>query len=141
MDINEVNKKLYEDAFISNGEYGDLNNWKPSIDEREIEESCEKEDGTWIPATPLGYRDYEISRLEGIKNILSQESSRVFTYDDAHNIKREDGILKLYDKITLITDTTNDVQTTMDLVVVGDDENNFYVVDKENHRYYIEYIN
>ena len=70
MDINEINKKLYEDAFISNGEYGDLNSWKPDIDERMIEESCEDENGKWVPATPLGYRDYKESRSEGIKSIL-----------------------------------------------------------------------
>ena len=62
MEINEVNKKLYESAFVSDGTFGDLNNWKPDIDERLIEESIEDENGNWIPATPLGYRNYKLSR-------------------------------------------------------------------------------
>ena len=66
MEINEVNKKLYESSFVSDGTFGDLDNWKPDIDERLIEESCEDENGNWVPATPLGYRDYKLSREEGI---------------------------------------------------------------------------
>ena len=67
MEINEINKRLYELAFIQNGEYGyhDNNTWKPSIDEMEIEEHCEDEDGHYVPATPLGYRDYKLSRIQG----------------------------------------------------------------------------
>lgn len=130
MEINEVNKKHYENAFISNGEYGDLNNWKPDIDERLIEESCQDENGNWVPATPLGYRDYRLSRMEGLKNILSQPAARAFTYEDAHRIKREDNIIKQYDKITI--DGTG-------YVVTGDDEHNYYIVNEEDQRYYISY--
>ena len=52
MENNEVNMKLYESAFVSDGTFGDLNNWKPDIDERLIEESTEDENGNWIPVTP-----------------------------------------------------------------------------------------
>ena len=130
MEINEVNKKLYEDAFISNGEYGDLNNWKPSIDERTIKECCEDMDGHWVPATPIGYRDYRLSRQDGLLNIFAQEAARTFTYDDAHQIKREDNILKQYDKITI--DDTN-------YIVTGDDEHNYYIVDENNLPYFVAY--
>ena len=116
MENNEVNKKLYESAFVSDGTFGELNNWKPDIDERLIEESTEDENGNWVPATPLGYRNYKISR--------------VFTLEDAHNIKREDNIIKKYDLVTI--DKSN-------YIVIGDDETRFYVVDKDDHMYYIEY--
>ena len=131
MDINEINKKLYEDAFISNGEYGDLNSWKPDIDERMIEESCEDENGKWVPATPLGYRDYKESRSEGIKSILSQEPVLSMTLDEAHNIKREDNRFKQYDKIEIEGNG---------YVVTADDEGSYYIVDEENHQYYIDYL-
>ena len=130
MEINEVNKKIYEDAFISNGEYGDLNSWKPSIDEREIHDWEEDMKGNSRPATPLGYRSYQFSRTEGLTNILSTESARVFTYEDAHNIKREDNILKQYDKVTI--DGT-------DYVVTGDDEDKFYIATPDSNLYYVEY--
>ena len=131
MEINEVNKKLYESAFVSDGTLGDLNNWKPDIDERLIEESTEDENGNWIPATPLGYRDYKLSREEGLNTIFYESvPSRVFTLEDAHNIKREDNIIKKYDLITI--DKSN-------YIVVGDDEAKFYIVDKDDHMYYIEY--
>ena len=53
MKVNEINKTLYEIAFIQNGEYGyNENNWKPSIDENEIEEMCGDDDGNYIAATP-----------------------------------------------------------------------------------------
>lgn len=131
MEINEVNKKLYEDSFISDGEYGDLNNWKPDIDERLIEESCQDENGNWVPATPLGYRDYKLSREEGLNTVFYESvPSRVFTSEDVHNIKREDNIIKKYDLITI--DKSN-------YIVTGDDETRFYVVDKDDHKYYIEY--
>ena len=135
MEINEVNKKLYEDAFISDGQYIDHNGWKPSIDERLIEETCEDEDGNWIPATPLGYRDYKLSRTEGLNNILSQNAARLFTYEDIHTIRKEDNILKQYDKITI-----NDDGNTNDYIVINDDETRFYVIDRTGHLYYIDYI-
>ena len=131
MEINEVNKKLYESAFVSDGTLGDLNNWKPDIDERLIEESTEDENGNWIPATPLGYSDYKLSRKEGLNTIFHESvPSRVFTLEDAHNIKREDNIIKKYDLITI--DESN-------YIVVGDDENMFYVVNEDDHEFYIEY--
>lgn len=131
MEINEVNKKLYEDSFISDGEYGDLNNWKPDIDERLIEVSCQDENGNWVPATPLGYRDYKLSREEGIRNIIyNTDAARAFTYEDAHHIKRVDNIIKKYDKITI--DNTP-------YVVTGEDSANYYIVAEDNHLYYIAY--
>lgn len=132
MQINEINKQLYESAFIQNGEYGyHENNWKPSIDEREIDTMCEGDDGNYVPATPLGYRDYAESRLVGLKNILDQVPCVDLTNDRLHNLKREDNIIKQYDKIN--TDKG-------DFVVVSDDENMFYVVDGNNHLYYVEYV-
>ena len=131
MEINEVNKKLYESAFVSDGTFGDLNNWKPDIDERLIGESCEDENGNWIPATPLGYRSYKLSREEGLNTVFHESvSSRVFTLEEVHNIKKEDNIIKKYDLITI--DKSN-------YIVTGDDETRFYVVDKDDHKYYIEY--
>lgn len=135
MEINEVNKKLYEDAFVSDGTFGDIDGWKPDIDERLIEVSCEDEDGNWIPVTPLGYRDYKISRAEGLNNILSQDAARLFTYEDIHTIKKEDNILKQYDKITINNDGNTD-----DYIVINDDETRFYVIDGTGHLYYIDYI-
>lgn len=132
MEINEINKQLYESAFIQNGEYGyHENSWKPSIDEREIHEMCGDEDGNYVPATPLGYRDYAESRLVGLKNILDQVPCVDLTNDRLHNLKKEDNTIKQYDKIK--TDKG-------DFVVVGDDENMFYVVDGNNHLYYVEYV-
>lgn len=131
MEINEVNKKLYESAFVYDGTLGDLNNWNPDIDERLIEESTEDENGNWVPATPLGYRNYKISRGEGLNTVFYESvPSRVFTLEDAHNIKREDNIIKKYDLVTI--DKSN-------YIVIGDDETRFYVVDKDDHMYYIEY--
>lgn len=131
MEINEVNKKLYESAFVYDGTLGDLNNWKPDIDERLIEESTEDENGNWIPATPLGYRNYKLSREEGLNTVFYESvPSRVFTLEDAHNIKREDNIIKKYDLITI--DKSN-------YIVVGDDETKFYIVNEDDHKYYLEY--
>lgn len=131
MEINEVNKKLYESAFVSDGTFGDLDNWKPDIDERLIEEYCEDQDGNYTPATPLGFRDYKLSREEGLNTVFYESvPSRTFTLEDAHNIKREDNIIKKYDLITI--DKSN-------YIVTGDDETRFYVVDKDDHKYYIEY--
>ena len=131
MEINEVNKKLYESAFVYDGTLGDLNNWKPDIDERLIEESTEDENGNWVPATPLGYRNYKLSREEGLNTIFYESApSRVFTLEDAHNIKREDNIIKKYDLITI--DKSN-------YIVIGDDETKFYIVNEDDHKYYLEY--
>lgn len=131
MEINEVNKKLYESAFVSDGTLGDLNNWKPDIDERLIEESTEDENGNWIPATPLGYRNYKLSREEGLNTVFYESvPSRVFTLEDVHNIKREDNIIKKYDLITI--DKSN-------YIVIGDDETKFYIVDVDDNMYCIEY--
>ena len=131
MEINEVNKKFYESTFVSDSTFGGLNNWKPDIDERLIEESTEDENGNWVPATPLGYRDYKLSREEGLNTIFYESvPSRVSTLEDAHNIKREDNIIKKYDLVTI--DKSN-------YIVVGDDENMFYIVNEDDHKYYLEY--
>lgn len=120
MEINEKNKALYEKAFIGDGEYTLYElSWKPSIDEREIEEWSGDDEGNWIPATPLGYRNYIISRTEGLKNILGQEDFVDLTDDKLHHIKREDNAIKLYDRIK----TDNG-----EFVVTGDDENKFFVI-------------
>lgn len=137
MEINEINKRLYELAFIQNGEYGyhDNNTWKPSIDEMEIEEHCEDEDGHYVPATPLGYRDYKLSRIQGIINILDQVPCVDLRNDKYHHVRREDNVIKLYDKIK--TDKGN-------FVVCGeqpgdDDTYYYYVVDATNHLYSVKY--
>lgn len=132
MEINEINKQLYESAFIQNGEYGyHENSWKPSIDERELDTMCCGDDDKYVPATPLGYRDYTESRLIGIKNILDQVPCVDLTNDKLHELKREDNIIKQYDKIK--TDKG-------DFVVTCDDENKFFVVNRENHLFYVEYV-
>ncbi len=133
MEINEINKQLYESAFIQNGEFGyhSNNTWKPSIDERELDTMCCGDDGKYVPATPLGYRDYTESRLIGIKNILDQVPCVDLTNDKLHELKREDNIIKQYDKIK--TDKG-------DFVVTCDDENKFFVVNRENHLFYVEYV-
>ena len=133
MEINEINKQLYESAFIQNGEFGyhSNNTWKPSIDERELDTMCCGDDGKYVPATPLGYRDYVESRLIGLKNILDQVPCVDLTNNKLHELKREDNIIKQYDKIK--TDKG-------DFVVTCDDENKFFVVNRENHLYYVEYV-
>ena len=133
MQINEINKELYESAFIQNGEYGYYENtWKPSIDEREIETMCEDEDGNYVPATPLGYRDYKISRKQGLENIFSQNPCVDLTPDDKlHHVRREDNTIRQYDKIKY-----NDNF----FIVVGDDEEKFYVVNPENKLFCVKYL-
>lgn len=128
MEINEINKELYESAFIQNGEYGyHENSWKPSIDEREICEMCQGEDGNYYPATPLGYRDYKESRLAGLKNIFDQVPYVDLRDDKFHHLKREDNTVKLYDKIRINEDEY--------FVVCGDDENSYFVVSNTNRLY------
>jgi hypothetical protein len=132
MEVNEINKELYEAAFIQNGEYGyHENHWKPSIDEREIEEYCCDEDGHEFPATPLGYRDYKISRINGLKNIFDQVPCVDLTDDKYHHIKREDNVIKLYDKIKINEDEY--------FIVCGDDEDKYYVVSDTNKLYCVSY--
>ena len=133
MEINETNKKLYEDAFVGNGEYGIVDDgWKPSINESEIEEWCGDDEGNWRPATPLGYRDYKLSREEGLKNIIyNDDNAKAFTYEESHKIKRGDNLLKQYDHITI---------DGKSYVVTADDETKFYIVDEENHHFYIDYL-
>lgn len=135
MEINEVNKELYEKAFISDGKYGELNNWKPSINESEIEEWCGQtsEDGTevWVPATPLGYRDYKESRAEGLANIFAAGNiAGKYTLDEAHLLIRDDNPLKQYDEI-IIDDNS--------YIVTGDDAYNMYIVNEDGHKYSIAY--
>lgn len=133
MQINEINKELYESAFIQNGEYGYHENaWKPSIDEREIDTMCEDENGNYVPATPLGYRDYKISRKQGLENIFSQNPCVDLTPDDKlHHVRREDNAIRQYDKIKY-----NDNF----FIVVGDDEEKFYVVNPENKLFCVKYL-
>ena len=132
MQINEINKKIYEDAFICTGEYGQLNSWKPSIDEREIQEwSCD-ENGNEEPATPLGYRDYIESRIDGIKRILNKEETINLDEDRFRQIKRDDNTIRLYDKIT--------INEGRDFVVVGDDDELYYVVDENNQLFSVKYV-
>ena len=126
--INEKNKQIYEDAFVSNGEYGGLNNWKPDIDERLIEEHCEI-DGKYVPATPLGYRDYLESRKEGIKNLLSQTPVHILTNEEAHDPEIKDALAK-YDNIAI---------DNKFYVVTAVDDNCYYVVDEDLHEYYLNY--
>ena len=134
MKINETNKKFYELAFIENGEFGyGFKEWKPSIDERECEDmmmGC-TEDGAWIPATPCGYRDYTKSRLQGLQNILDQYPSVKLDNDRYHHIKREDDTIKQYDKIT--------IDDGREFVVIGDDEDKYYIVDRENNLFCVAY--
>ena len=131
MGINEINKGLYESAFIENGEFGYHGaTWKPDIDEREIEEFSEDEDGNYYPATPLGYRDYRESRLIGLKNIFDQYPSIDLTNDKFHHIKRGDGLIKRYDKIK--TDVG-------DFIVTGDDETCYYVVNSDGKLFSVAY--
>lgn len=131
MEVNEINKGLYDSAFIENGEFGYHGaTWKPDIDEREIQEYCEDEEGNYKPATPLGYRDYGESRLIGIKNILDQYPAVDLTNDKFHHLKREEAGIKRYDKIK--TDVG-------DFIVTGDDETNYYVVNLEGKLFSVEY--
>jgi hypothetical protein len=132
MKVNEINKALYEIAFIQNGEYGyHENNWKPSIDESEIDTMCGDDEGNYTPATPLGYRDYQESRKQGLKNIFDQYPSVDLTNDKLHNIKREDDLLKQYDKIK--TDKG-------EFIVVNDTEDKFFIVNQDNKTFYVEYV-
>ena len=128
--INEANKKLYEDAFITNGEFptADPDGWKPDIDERLIEEHCEI-NGKWVPATPLGYRDYLESRKEGIKAILAGEHAHMLTKEEAHDPEIKDALAK-YDKIYI---------GDKPYVVTAVEDDRYYVVDEELHQYYLEY--
>lgn len=131
METNETNKSLYEKAFIGDGEYilYELS-WKPSIDEREIQEWSGDNEGNYKPATPLGYRDYTESRIEGIRNILSKGESVDLMNDMFHNLRKEDGTIKKYDKIA--TDKG-------DFVVTGDEDDRYFIVDSENNLYYVAY--
>lgn len=131
MEINITNKLLYEEAFIENGEYGyHGRNWNPSIDENQISEWSGDDEGHYVPATPLGYRDYKISRLEGLQNIINQEEAVDLRNDELHNVVKESGRIKLYDK--LITDNGA-------FVVVGEVDDRFFVADINDNRYYVEY--
>lgn len=132
MEINDCNKQIYESAFIGDGEYTLYElSWKPDIDERNIEESCEGPDEKWVPATPLGYRDYSISRLEGLKNIFEQTKCNCEFQDESfREIKRSDNKLQKYDHIRIYESH---------YVVVGDSENCYYIVDREGNQFYVDY--
>ena len=92
---------------------------------------CGDDDGNYIPATPLGYRDYKESRLQGLKNIFDQYPSVDLTNDKLYSIKREDDLLKQYDKIK----TDNG-----EFIVVNDNEDKFFVVNPDNKTLYVEYV-
>lgn len=129
--VNEKNKKLYESAFIGNEEYKlPILAWKPDIDERNIEESCEGPDGKWIPATPLGYRDYTESRIDGLNRLLAGKPDVDLSNDQLHHVKRSDNRLKKYDVIHI---------ENGDFVVTGDTETQFFLADGGDHRYYVNY--
>lgn len=139
MEINEKNKVLYEEAFITEGEFGKAisePSWKPDIDENQIQEWQGDEDDKWTPATPLGYRDYKISRTEGLKNILNQEDAVDLTDDKFHHIKKVDNVIRKYDKIKI---------DNGDFVVTGDDDNRYFIAgvndDDTLACYYVEYEN
>lgn len=135
MEINKINKELYELAFIQNGEFGyHENNWKPSINENEIDTMCENEDGIYVPATPLGYRDYKKSRAQGLQNIFDQYPSVDLTNDKYHHIKRNSGEIKLYDKIKV--DVNDEIK---EFIVIGDVEDMYFVVSAEDKLYSIAY--
>ena len=92
---------------------------------------CGDDDGNYTPATPLGYRDYKESRKQGLKNIFDQHPAVDLTNDKLYNIKREDDLLKQYDKIK----TDNG-----EFIVVNDTEDKFFVVNPDNKTFYIEYV-
>ena len=133
MKVNKRNKKFYELAFIENGEFGyGFKPWKPSIDERKCSDmmGC-TEDGKYIPPTPCGYRDYETSRKQGLQNIFDQYPSVKLDNDRYHHLKRKDNTIKLYDKIT--------IDGGRQMIVVGDDKDKYYVVDKDDTLYCVTY--
>ena len=137
MEINEKNKAIYEKAFITDGEFGKAisePSWKPDIDENEISEWSGDDEGRWIPATPLGYRSYIISRTEGLKNILNQEDFIDLTSDKFHHIKKGDNIIKKYDKIKI---------ESGNFVVTGDNDDSYFIAsvndDDTIAAYYVEY--
>lgn len=133
MKVNKRNKKFYELAFIENGEFGyGFKPWKPSIDERKCSDmtGC-TEDGKWIPATPCGYRDYATSRKQGLQNIFDQYPSVKLDNDRYHHLKRKDNTIKLYDKII--------IDGGRQMIVVGDDKDKYYVVDKDDTLYCVAY--
>lgn len=132
MKTNKRNKKFYELAFIENGEFGyGFKPWKPSIDERTASDVCCDKDGKSIPATPCGYRDYSTSRKIGLQNIFDQYPSVNLDNDRCYHIKRKDNTIKLYDKIR--------IDEGREFVVVGDDEDKYYIVDKDDKLYCVDY--
>lgn len=135
MEINQINKELYERAFIQNGEYGYHENatWTPSIDEREIEEMCSSDGEHYVPATPLGWRDYAICRRQGLENIFSQYPCVDLSQDDGlHKVRRADNTIRQYDKIKRAEDDF--------YVVVGDDEDKFFVVNLDGDVFCVAYL-
>lgn len=127
MEINEKNQCLYHKAFIQDGSFQVSNNWKPSINESEIDCVCRQDDGTVIPATPLGFRDYLTSRLEGISNILDQEPDITMTIDELKNCKKGEEPFKVYDHI-YVSDRDEH------FVIVGywNEPTELYLLDKDN---------
>ena len=99
MEINKINKRLYEMAFIENGE--------------------------------CGFREYKESRLQGLKNIFDQDTSVDLTDGKLFNLKRDEGLIRQYDKIK---------SDKGEFVVVGDDKDEFYLVDKNNNLFIVDYL-
>ena len=131
MEVNQNNKKFYELAFIENGEYGyHGSEWHPSINEREINNYCEK-DGKYFPATPLGFRDYKESRKQGLKNIFDQYPSVDLTNGKIFKLKRDEGLIKQYDKIK---------SDEGEFIVVCDNEEMFLVVDTNDKLFSVNYL-
>ena len=129
MKINEINEVIYKQCFTG---------WHNScsIDESEIDThtSYTNENGEeiWIPATPLGCRDYLESRKEGIEKIIDHTPALTFDLDYLYTLKKGEEPFKLYDHLSI-------PDTEKDFVVSAEKEDRFFIVDRDNHLYYIEY--
>jgi hypothetical protein len=62
---------------------------------------------------------------------LDQYPSVKLDNDRYHHIKREDDTIKQYDKIT--------IDDGREFVVIGDDEDKYYIVDRENNLFCVAY--
>lgn len=129
MKTNEFNEVIYKKCFTG---------WNIpcSIDESDVDNYCNKinENGEeiWIPATPLGCRDYLESRKEGIEKIIDYTPALTFDLDHLHTLKKGEEPFKLYDHLSI-------PDTEKDFVVSAEKEDRFFIVDRDNHLYYIEY--
>ena len=78
-----------------------------------------------------GFREYKESRLQGLKNIFDQYTSVDLTNGKLFNLKRDEGFIRQYDKIK---------SDKGEFVVVGDDKDEFYLVDKNNNLFIVDYL-